>query len=194
MMAWSRETRGSAMTRSLSTFRPTVKGVWSRLRLRCSLPCTNTRIGNTPELDGGDGSVMLWKAMWRRRRSLRYQNNDRIGRRREGAEHLLSPPVSGSLRPFLERRLTGSSGPATESGNRLLLTVVNLKNRNQFGNRQRVAQALAESGQFDVGPARARRRVDADKGSEATAVDVVYSGKIQHNLPGGTQQVLESFP
>ena len=47
--AWSRETRGSAITRSLSTFRPTVNGVRFRTMFFCSLPCTNTRAGNTPE-------------------------------------------------------------------------------------------------------------------------------------------------
>src|ERR1035441_5752135 len=47
--AWSRETRGSAITRSLSTFRPTVNGVRFRMMSFCSLPCTNLRTGKIPE-------------------------------------------------------------------------------------------------------------------------------------------------
>ena len=55
--------RGSAITRSLSTFRPTAKGLWSRLITRCSLPWTNTRVGNTPEPVPEDGPIIVWKAM-----------------------------------------------------------------------------------------------------------------------------------
>src|ERR1700757_2273227 len=47
--AWSRETRGSAITRSLSTLRPTVNGVRFRTMFFCSLPWTKTRAGKTPE-------------------------------------------------------------------------------------------------------------------------------------------------
>jgi len=39
------------MTRSLSTFRPTVKGVRFRTMFFCSLPCTNTSAGKTPEVE-----------------------------------------------------------------------------------------------------------------------------------------------
>lgn len=39
------------MTRSLSTFRPTVKGLRLRTIFFCSLPCTNTSAGNTPDVE-----------------------------------------------------------------------------------------------------------------------------------------------
>src|SRR5712692_1218576 len=95
-------------------------------------------------------------------RLSRYKNNDRIGGRREGARNVLSPPAPGRLQFARARRLTGSGGPAAERGDGLLLTVINLKNRDQFGDGQRIPQALTQSSQFDVGAARTCRRVNAD--------------------------------
>ena len=46
------------MTRSLSTLRPTVNGVWSRLIVRWSFPCTKTRVGKIPDPGDETGPVM----------------------------------------------------------------------------------------------------------------------------------------
>src|SRR5580704_1411946 len=64
MSAWSRETRGSAITRSLSTLRPTLNGVRLRTMFRCSFPCTSTSAGNTPELEDDERPIAFKTMEW----------------------------------------------------------------------------------------------------------------------------------
>jgi hypothetical protein len=45
------------MTKSLSTFRPTLKGVRLSTIFFCSFPCTSTSAGKTPEPEEPDRAI-----------------------------------------------------------------------------------------------------------------------------------------
>jgi hypothetical protein len=55
---------------------------------------------------------------------------------------------------------TGSSNPATQGCERLLLIVKDFKNRSQLGNLQHVAQALTQARELDIGTGSASGRED----------------------------------
>src|SRR5580693_3346460 len=69
------------------------------------------------------------------------------------------------LRRFHQQTITAvaanslSGRAAMERRNRLLLTVVDLEHRNQFGDLQDISQTLAQSGQLDFGAGGTRGRI-----------------------------------
>ena len=86
-----------------------------------------------------------------------------------------------------------SSSPATQGGQRFLLSVKHLENRCQLGNLQHIAQTLAQTGQLDVGAGRARGRIDAHQRSQAATIDIGHIGKIQDQSRRSSSKLLSDY-
>src|SRR5216683_760593 len=102
--------------------------------------------------------------------------------------------TAGPTRPDAGDKVTGSSCPAAQGGERLLLRVKNLENRCQLGNLQHVAQTLAQASEFDIGAGRPRGRIDAHQRPQSAAINIGHVGKIQDQSRGRLESVFEAIP
>src|SRR6202011_821072 len=73
-------------------------------------------------------------------------------------------------------------------------TVIDRENCRQLGNLQHIAQALSQAGEADVGPSRARGRVNPDQRSQTATVDIGHVGKVQDQLPSVAQSLFQTCP
>src|SRR4030095_8440339 len=69
-----------------------------------------------------------------------------------------------------------------ERSNRLLFTFINFKYSYQLGDLEHIAQPLADSGQLNVSPCRAGRRIDTNQGPKPTTINIADAGEIEDNL------------
>src|SRR6202022_2958660 len=91
-------------------------------------------------------------------------------------------------------RSTGSGDSSIQGREGLLLTVIDRENCRQLGNLQHIAQALSQAGEADVGPSRARGRVNPDQRSQTATVDIGHVGKVQDQLPSVAQSLFQTCP
>src|ERR1700731_5248593 len=78
-------------------------------------------------------------------------------------------------RAEFEPEINSSGMARLVRGDGLLVCIVHLEYRGQFGDCQNTPQARSEAGQLDVRARRPRRRIHSDQGSETAAVDVTYA-------------------
>src|SRR5579862_4734281 len=90
-------------------------------------------------------------------------------------------------------KTAASARTSAEGIQRVFLSVVHLKHRNQLGDLHDVLHALRQPSQFDIGACSPRRGINAYQGAESAAIDVAYAGKVQHHLTTLTQYTLETF-
>src|SRR5207245_9620167 len=107
--------------------------------VRCSLPCTKTSVGKTPDPGDDDEPVMGCRAIDARRTNVTY------------VTRIMAAGEAGFMPPSKVRLPTITSNtPALECGNRLLLTVVHLQDGSQLGDQQHIPHSLPKTGQFTV--------------------------------------------
>src|SRR5204862_6549281 len=90
--------------------------------VRCSLPCTKTSVGKTPDPGDDDEPVMGCRAIDARRTNVTY------------VTRIMAAGKAGFMPPSKARLATITSNTtAVECGNRLLLTVVHLEDGSPLG-------------------------------------------------------------
>src|SRR5438067_11967588 len=107
--------------------------------VRCSLPCTKTRVGKTPDPGDDDEPVMGCRAIDARRTNVTY------------VTRIMAAGKAGFMPPSKARLATITSNTtALECCNHLLLTVVHLEDGSQLVDLQHIPQPLHSAGQFNI--------------------------------------------
>src|SRR5438270_7765761 len=136
--------------------------------VRCSLPCTKTSVGKTPDPGDDDEPVMGCRAIDARRTNVTY------------VTRIMAAGKAGFMPPSKARLATITSNTtALECGNRLLLTVVHLEDGSQLGDLQHIPQSLPKAVQFNICAAlfffssrRRHTRFDCDWSSDVCSSDL----------------------